>query len=116
MKKIITLSLLALAVVSPVEAKQPKQPPKQVSGWQRIGNGPAFEMAEAECNLYSMGAQQGYIAFGNSSYVAGAAIGNAIGNAIRTHYVFTQCMTLKGWKYVRARGSSHGFQQSRHDR
>ncbi|RCW82022.1 hypothetical protein [Phyllobacterium bourgognense] len=68
--------------------------------WTKIGNGPTYEMADAQCNLMAMGAQQGQFAMGSASFVAGAAIGNAIGNAIRVAYVKKQCMTMQGWKWM----------------
>ncbi len=66
----------------------------------KIGAGPSFEMADAQYNLMAMGAQQGSFAMGSASFVAGAAIGSAIGNAIRTAYVKKQCMTMEGWKWM----------------
>ena len=50
--------------------------------------------------MMSNGVQQGYFAMGSASYVAGAGIGNAIGNAIRIDQFMAQCMTLQGYKRV----------------
>ena len=47
--------------------------------------------AEAYCNMVASGAQQGYFAFGNANYVAGAALGNAIGNMIRISEAKKNC-------------------------
>jgi hypothetical protein len=44
--------------------------------------------------------ERGYIDFGSSSYVAGAAIGNAIGNAVRAQADFNDCMAASGWLAV----------------
>lgn len=71
------------------------------SRWMKIGDGPAYEMANAQCNLMAMGAQQGTFAYGDANFVAGAMIGSAIGNAIRQSYVKQQCMTIQGWKYTK---------------
>lgn len=68
--------------------------------WQRIGYGPTLEVAEAQCRIGAMGMQQGVIAWGSPGYVAGAQLGNAIGNAIRTEQFMKDCMTIKGWKKV----------------
>lgn len=57
-------------------------------------------MAQARCQIASNGVQQGYFAYGSASYVAGAGIGNAIGNAIRVDQFMQQCMTLQGYKRV----------------
>lgn len=62
-----------------------------------------IEMAEAQCQMMSTSAQQGIFAWGSSSYVAGAQIGNAIGNAIRVDQFMQQCMTLQGWKRVQVK-------------
>lgn len=59
-----------------------------------------LEMAEAQCQMMSTSAQQGMFAMGSPSYVAGAQIGNAIGNAIRVDQFMQQCMTLQGWRRV----------------
>jgi len=40
-------------------------------------------VAEAQCSPIAMGAQTGHIAYGSPSFVAGAAIGNAIGVQIK---------------------------------
>jgi hypothetical protein len=68
--------------------------------WQRIGPGPSFDYAEAQCNLMAMGAGGGHFAMGSPEFVIGASIGAAIGDAIQTAYVKKQCMVLQGWKFV----------------
>lgn len=68
--------------------------------YTRIGPGPTMEYAQAQCQMYAPMVDQGYIAFGSSSYVAGAAIGNAIGNAVREDQFIKQCMVLQGWKRI----------------
>lgn len=65
-----------------------------------VGNPPNMEMAEAQCQMMSSSTQKGYIAYGSQSYVAGAAIGNAIGNAIAADQFVRQCMTMHGWRRV----------------
>jgi hypothetical protein len=65
-----------------------------------VPNPMQIEMADARCQMMSSSAQQGMIAFGSTSYVAGAQLGNAIGNAIRVDQFMKQCMTLSGWRRV----------------
>jgi hypothetical protein len=72
--------------------------------WTKIGPGPNFEIAEAQCNLMAMGAERGHIAYGSPSFVAGAAVGSAIGNSMRRSYVRKNCMVLQGWKDVPIKG------------
>ena len=66
--------------------------------WEKIGYGPTLEYADAQCRIMAMGTQQGVIAWGSPGYVAGAQLGNAIGNAIREAEFMKNCMTMQGWK------------------
>lgn len=66
-----------------------------------VANPPNMEMAEAQCQMMSSGTQQGMVAWGNANYVAGAQLGNAIGNAIRADQFVQQCMTMSGWRRVK---------------
>ncbi|MGN6307172.1 MAG: hypothetical protein ACTHNH_20335 [Mesorhizobium sp.] len=66
--------------------------------WEKIGYGPTLDYAEAQCRIMAMGTQQGVIAWGSPGYVAGAQLGNAIGNAIREAEFMKNCMTMQGWK------------------
>jgi hypothetical protein len=63
-----------------------------------IPNPKQIDMAQAQCQMMSGSVQQGMVAWGNANYVAGAQLGNAIGNAIRVDQFMQQCMTLQGWK------------------
>ena len=65
-----------------------------------VSNPPNLEMTHARCEMMSAGTQQGYIAIGSQSYVAGAALGNAIGNAVAADNFIRQCMTINGWRRV----------------
>lgn len=56
-----------------------------------------FEQASGQCKLVSMGAEEGYLAIGRPSFVAGAALGNAIGNAVRINQAFNACMEAQGF-------------------
>lgn len=67
-----------------------------------VPNPPNLEMANARCQMMSSSAEQGMIAWGNPNYVAGAQLGNAIGNAIRVDQFMQQCMTIQGWRRVAA--------------
>jgi hypothetical protein len=61
----------------------------------------AAAKAEAYCNMVASGAQRGYFAMGSSSYVAGAALGNAIGNMIAISEAKRNCMTMQGYTWVK---------------
>ncbi|AGB71049.1 MULTISPECIES: hypothetical protein [Rhizobium] len=65
-----------------------------------IPNPPNIEMTQAQCQMLSSSTQQGVVAWGSTSYVAGAQLGNAIGNAIRADQFVQQCMTMNGWRRV----------------
>lgn len=65
-----------------------------------VANPPNMEMAQAQCQMLSSSTQQGVVAWGSTSYVAGAQLGNAIGNAIRADQFVQQCMTMNGWRRV----------------
>jgi len=41
-----------------------------------------------------------FAAYGSPSYVAGAALGNAIGESVRTQQDFSDCMQANGWRPV----------------
>lgn len=71
-----------------------------------VPNPEQFDMAQAKCQMMSNGVQQGYFAYGSPSFVAGAGIGNAIGNAIRVDQFMAQCMTLQGYKRVPKSGAA----------
>lgn len=68
--------------------------------WVQFQPGDVFEVADAKCKLWAQQFQQGVYAQGSAGFVAGAQIGNAIGNAIRMQQAYTQCMTISGWKQV----------------
>lgn len=56
-----------------------------------------FEQASGRCKLVAMGAEEGYAAIGRPAFVAGAALGNAIGNAVRINEAFNACMEAAGF-------------------
>ncbi|WP_376704477.1 hypothetical protein RQ479_06275 [Mesorhizobium sp. ISC25] len=70
------------------------------SHWEQIGYGPTYEYANAQCSIMSSSTQQGIVAWGTPSYVAGAQLGNALGNAIRQAEFMKNCMVMQGWKQV----------------
>jgi FtsP/CotA-like multicopper oxidase with cupredoxin domain len=47
-----------------------------------------------------MGAEKGTFAFGRPAFVAGAAIGSAIGNAVRQNTAYNACMETQGFVAV----------------
>ncbi|MDX8457299.1 hypothetical protein [Mesorhizobium humile] len=64
----------------------------------QIGYGPSFDVAHAQCELQKRSVDQGYIAIGSPGFVAGAGIGNAIGNAIAEDDFMRNCLIISGWK------------------
>lgn len=91
MKTHVILTLTGSALLAGCQSNVP---------YQRIGAGPALPYAEAQCNILAAQTQQGMIAFGSPSYVAGAQLGNAIGNAIRAEEFKKNCMVMQGWARV----------------
>ena len=63
-------------------------------------NAATFEPTKAQCSLMARHAGGSFAAYGDANYVAGAALGNAIGEAIRTQEDFSDCMKASGWMPV----------------
>jgi hypothetical protein len=57
-----------------------------------------FEPAKARCSLMARHSGGGFAAAGNANFVAGAALGNAIGESVRTQQDFNDCMSAGGWR------------------
>jgi hypothetical protein len=68
--------------------------------WQRIGPGLELAQAQAYCDTASMGVGTGVYAQGSPAFVAGAALGGAVGTAIAQARVYHNCMILQGWQPV----------------
>jgi hypothetical protein len=64
----------------------------------QIGYGPSFDVAHAQCEIRSGSVNQGYIAIGSPAFVAGAGLGNAIGNAVAQDQFMKNCLIINGWK------------------
>lgn len=64
----------------------------------QIGYGPNFDVAHAQCEMQKGSVDQGYIAIGSPGFVAGAGIGNALGNAIAEDQYMKDCLIINGWK------------------
>ncbi|MET3594659.1 hypothetical protein ABID26_004067 [Mesorhizobium shonense] len=64
----------------------------------QIGYGPSFDVAHAQCEMQKGSVDQGYIAIGSPGLVAGAGIGNALGNAIAEDQYMKNCLIINGWK------------------
>jgi hypothetical protein len=56
-----------------------------------------FEPARARCSLFARHGGSGFVAVGSENYVAGAALGHAIGESIRAQRDFNDCMSASGW-------------------
>jgi hypothetical protein len=56
-----------------------------------------FGRAKARCSLLARHSGSGFAASGSSSYVAGAALGHAIGESIRANQDFNDCLEATGW-------------------
>jgi len=59
-----------------------------------------FEPAKARCSLMARHGGGDFAAYGSPSFVAGASLGNAIGQAARARQDFDDCMTASGWRRV----------------
>lgn len=56
-----------------------------------------FDEARGRCSLMARHSGHGFYAAGSERFVASAALGAAIGNAIRTQNDFNDCMSANGW-------------------
>jgi hypothetical protein len=57
-----------------------------------------FETTKGRCSLMARHSGSDFVAVGSESYVAGAAVGHAIGEANRTQADFNDCMSASGWR------------------
>lgn len=64
----------------------------------QIGYGPSFDVAHAQCEMQKGSVDQGYLAIGSPGFVAGAGIGNALGNLALEDQYMKNCLILNGWK------------------
>jgi hypothetical protein len=65
-----------------------------------------FGQASGPCELAALGGNEGFVAVGNANYVAGAAIGNGIGNAVRQNRIYNACMEALGFVAVDQPGAT----------
>jgi hypothetical protein len=56
-----------------------------------------FEPVKARCSLMARHGGGDFVAYGSQSYVAGAELGHAIGEAVRMQADFSDCMKASGW-------------------
>lgn len=56
-----------------------------------------FEEANARCSLLARHSGGGFYAQGSARFVAGAALGAAVGDAIRANGDYNDCMAATGW-------------------
>ena len=61
-------------------------------------NAADFDATKAQCSLMARHGGSGFAAYGSANFVAGAALGNAVGESIRTQQDFNDCMLASGWK------------------
>jgi hypothetical protein len=61
-----------------------------------------FEQASGQCQLVAMGVHEGFGAIGSPGFVASAALGNALGNAVRSNRAYNACMEAQGFVAVDA--------------
>ena len=59
-----------------------------------------FAPAKARCSLLARHGGSAFFAAGSQSYVAGAALGHAIGEGIRANQDFNDCLLASGWRIV----------------
>jgi hypothetical protein len=57
-----------------------------------------FGPAKARCSLMARHGGGDFSAYGTPSFVAGAAVGNAIGESVRAQQDFNDCMEASGWR------------------
>ena len=65
-----------------------------------------FPPAKARCSLLARHGGSDFIAVGSPSYVAGAALGHAIGEGIRANQDFNDCLLASGWRIVDGQSSA----------
>ena len=57
-----------------------------------------FEPTRAKCDYIARHGGEGFVAAGNANFVAGAAVGHGISNAVRAQQDFNDCMIVNGWR------------------
>lgn len=56
-----------------------------------------LEQQRAQCRYMARHGGTGFAAVGAPAFVAGAAVGNGVGNAVRAGQDFNDCMLASGW-------------------
>jgi hypothetical protein len=87
------LALGALAALCGCQTDNPND-------YTQIGYGPSFEVAHAKCDMVKGSVDRGYFAFGSPGFVAGAGLGNALGNLAAEDEFMKNCLILNGWKRI----------------
>ncbi|MBZ9974037.1 hypothetical protein [Mesorhizobium sp. BR-1-1-10] len=91
------MKIKVLAALGAVAALSGCQTSNQ-SDYMQIGYGPSFDVAHAQCEMQKGSADQGYIAIGSPGFVAGAGIGNALGNLAAEDQYMKNCLIINGGK------------------
>ena len=86
--------LMALVAIAPLCGCQTSNQ----ADYMQIGYWPSFDVAHAQCEMQKGSVDQGYIAIGSPGFVAGAGIGNALGNLAAEDQYMKNCLILSGWK------------------
>jgi hypothetical protein len=71
--------------------------PRQWLPGPNVAPNMTFDQQQAQCSLMARHGGSGFYAAGNQNFVAGAAVGHAIGEGIRTQQDFNDCMLASGW-------------------
>lgn len=58
-----------------------------------------FDQQKAQCSLMARHSGTGFAAMGNPNFVAGAAVGHGIGEAVRANQDLNDCMLASGWVF-----------------
>jgi hypothetical protein len=65
-----------------------------------------FAPAKARCDYIARHGGTGFVAVGSQQYVNNAALGYAVGEAVRTQRDFDDCMLMSGWRIADGAGAA----------
>jgi hypothetical protein len=105
MKSKQMLALVATAALVSGCAQQTWSPGPNARG--------TFDETKGRCQLAASQSGTGFAAVGSQQFVAGAAVGNAVGNAIQAQNVFNSCMSASGWVSVDPKAAAQNLTLAR---